>query len=228
MGKISRERDAEIAREAILYAAEDVFSCEGFDGARVDSIAAKSGYNKSLIFHYFGGKEDLYREVVTRLKARLMSEFLDPLIAFVKSSEEITPERVRIFLEIAIESYFTFLTNHPHNLRIMAWEAAEGWHTFMKEPTREMEEHRISLICLADYLRRGQEAGIISKELDTRFLIFNISNMCTMHLLNLPRYQWCFGESVTDQAESPARISKQIVHLVLYGLFSPTYEGKHS
>src|SRR5258708_3094500 len=60
VGKVIRERDAEVAREAILKAAEEVFAREGFAGARIDTIAAESGYNKSLIFHYFGGKEGLY------------------------------------------------------------------------------------------------------------------------------------------------------------------------
>jgi TetR/AcrR family transcriptional regulator len=225
--KIGRERDAEVAREAILDAAEEVFSCEGFDGARVDAIAAKSEYNKSLIFHYFGGKEGLYQEVVKRMKARLTDEFSGPLMAFVQSSNEINSERVQIFLEMAVECYFAFLTKHPRNLRIMAWEAAEGWHAFMYGSSKETEEQKASLVCLCDFLRRGQLAGIISKELDVRFLMINIGNMCIMHLLSLPRYQWFLGEAVTDKPESLARIRQQIVHLVLYGLFTSSHEGKH-
>ena len=56
--KLRRERDAEVARGAILDAAEEIFAREGFDGARVDAIAEASGYNKSLIFHYFEDKLD--------------------------------------------------------------------------------------------------------------------------------------------------------------------------
>ncbi len=55
-GKLRRERDAEVARKAILDAAEEIFAQEGFDGARIDAIAEASGYNKSLIFHYFEDK----------------------------------------------------------------------------------------------------------------------------------------------------------------------------
>ena len=35
-----RERDAEFARQAILDAGEKVFAEHGFDGARIDAIAA--------------------------------------------------------------------------------------------------------------------------------------------------------------------------------------------
>jgi AcrR family transcriptional regulator len=224
---MSRERDAEVAREAILDAAEDIFSHKGFDGARIDLIAAQAGYNKSLIFHYFGDKEELYRSVIKRLKNRLASEFLDPLNAFVQSSEEITRERVRIFLELAVECYFTFLTNHPGNLRMMAWEAADGWHTFV-EQSPDVKAHQTALGVLCHYLKRGQEAGIISKQLDERFLMMNIGNMCIMHLQSLPRYRWFFGDEVADQPETLMHMRKQIVHLVLYGLFAANDEGKSS
>ena len=59
-----RERESLAAREAILRAAEEIFARDGFDGARVDAIAETAGYNKALIFHYFGDKLGLYREIV--------------------------------------------------------------------------------------------------------------------------------------------------------------------
>src|SRR5712692_11153537 len=61
-----RERDAEVARQAILNAAEEVFAEHGFDGARIDAIARVAGYNKSLIFQYFGDKLGLYAEMIRR------------------------------------------------------------------------------------------------------------------------------------------------------------------
>src|SRR5450759_1417839 len=79
-----RERDAESARQAILDAAEEVFAENGFDGARIDAIAAASEYNKSLIFHYFDDKLGLYAEVVKRadremtaLQVRVLTPLLE-------------------------------------------------------------------------------------------------------------------------------------------------------
>lgn len=220
MGKVNRERDAEVAREAILEAAEEVFAREGFDGARIDVIAAEAGYNKSLIFHYFGDKDGLYQAIVRRMKARLNDEFLAPLISFAQCSDEMSPERVRIFLEMIIERYFAFLTSHVNNLRIMAWEAAEGWHTFLDPHSKEFEQHRASLACVSNFLRRGQEAGIVCKELDTVFLTQTIGNMCIMYLLNLPRYRGLVEEDMMNNPDMLASIRRQIVHLVLYGIFT--------
>jgi AcrR family transcriptional regulator len=55
------------SRDRILNAAESVFSKKGFDGARVDEIAAAAGLNKALIYYYFKDKQDLLLEIVNRL-----------------------------------------------------------------------------------------------------------------------------------------------------------------
>src|SRR5438034_7341054 len=86
-----RAHDAEGAREAILNAAEAVFAEHGFDGARIDAIAASAGYNKSLIFQYFDDKLGLYTEVNKRIDrdmSKLETRILTPLLR----SEEHTSE----------------------------------------------------------------------------------------------------------------------------------------
>jgi AcrR family transcriptional regulator len=227
VGKISRERDAEVARETILEAAENVFAREGFDGARIDTIAAESGYNKSLIFHYFNDKEGLYRAIIRRMKARMNSELMEPLMAFIENSDEMSIHRVRLFLEMAIGHYLDFMIQHPRNLRMMAWEAAEGWHTYLVEGAadKEIEAHRASIFCIADFLRRAQADGVICPDIDVRFLVINLMNMCITHLLNLPRYQWFFNDSTADQHASLAHIRQQIAQIVLYGIFTSPREG---
>lgn len=58
-------------REKILASARKEFSDKGFDGSRVDRIAAASGLNKAMIYYHFGSKEDLYRAVLDDLVGRL-------------------------------------------------------------------------------------------------------------------------------------------------------------
>lgn len=224
VGKVVRARDAEVAREAILEAAEEVFAREGFAGARIDTIGAEAGYHKSLIFHYFGDKEGLYRAIMARLKRRMMDTYLGPLTAFAQCSDEMSISRVRMFLELSIERYFAFLTQNPRNLHIMAWEGAEGWHTFLGD-MKELEEHRASAICLGNFLRKAQEAGVINPKLNPRFVLVSLIHLCVMYLLNLPRYQWFLGESLTDQPESLTYARQQIVELVLHGIANAPLEG---
>jgi len=223
VGKVIRERDAEVAREAILEAAEEVFARVGFAGARIDAIGAEAGYNKSLIFHYFGGKEGLYRAIIVRLKKRMMDGYLEPLTAFVQSSDEMSVSRLRIFLELNIDRYCTFLSKNPRNLHIMAWEAAEGWHTFLGD-IKELEEHRACMICLGSFLHSAQEAGIINPKLNTRFVFLSILHLCVMYLLNLPRYEWFLSETLTSQPETLTFARQQIVELILHGIVNPSLE----
>lgn len=59
-----RPRDAERTQGAILAAARHEFTQLGFEGARVDAIAARAQTNKRMIYQYFGNKEGLYKAVL--------------------------------------------------------------------------------------------------------------------------------------------------------------------
>src|SRR5438128_6417175 len=56
------KRDPAGTQQRILTAALNEFAKKGFAGARVDEIARRARVNKRMLYHYFGNKEDLYRE----------------------------------------------------------------------------------------------------------------------------------------------------------------------
>ena len=59
-----------LSRERILVAAHNEFARWGLGGARVDRIASQAGLNKRMIYHYFGGKDDLFSAVLLANYAR--------------------------------------------------------------------------------------------------------------------------------------------------------------
>ncbi len=59
-----RARQAEGSRDALLAAATDEFALHGFAGASVDTIAARAGVNKAMIYYHFKSKERLYLEIL--------------------------------------------------------------------------------------------------------------------------------------------------------------------
>ena len=61
-----RPRDPIATRNAILDAAEAVFSERGFGDASMSGIAARGGVTQSLIHHHFGSKQALWRAVKQR------------------------------------------------------------------------------------------------------------------------------------------------------------------
>lgn len=127
-----RTHNAENAREAILDAAEQVFAEHGFDGARIDAIAAAAGYNKSLIFQYYGDKLALYAEVIRRADDQTRTMQDEALSRLMKTGEIADLAQLKELLGLYIGWYFDYLVEHPNIQRIYMWELAEGWQTFSK------------------------------------------------------------------------------------------------
>ena len=59
-----RKRNAAATRAAMLDAAVCRFARDGYDGASVRDIAADAGVDAALVSRYFGGKEELFNEVL--------------------------------------------------------------------------------------------------------------------------------------------------------------------
>jgi TetR/AcrR family transcriptional regulator len=210
--RATRERDAEVARRSILNAAEEAFAERGFDGASIQEIADRSGYNKSLIFHYFVNKEGVYREVVTRMGAAMYGWVSQAVAPFVgTSSIPLDATLVRACLESIGRQYFASMLEHPNILRMTAWEAASGWQTLAT--VRIPAEGQATMDLLVSFIRRAQDAGIVRKELDPALLVFNLSNISLFTLVALPRLSAIGGDLTPDTA----RVQDQAIQLMLFG-----------
>src|SRR5690349_12071763 len=89
-----RGRDAERTRGEILDVATAEFAAHGYNGARVDEIAALTHTTKRMIYYHFGGKKQLYMAVLERAYARIRSaeqrvnvDNLDPVTAVRRIAE---------------------------------------------------------------------------------------------------------------------------------------------
>lgn len=63
------QRAPEWRRRSLLESAIVEFSTYGIGGARVDRIAQRANTNKAMVYHYFGGKDDLYVAAMRHLYA---------------------------------------------------------------------------------------------------------------------------------------------------------------
>ena len=70
MPKRTKEQAAE-TREALLRAARESFSNQGFADTSVAAVAAAAGTTKGALFHYFSSKEALFLEVWTALQLEM-------------------------------------------------------------------------------------------------------------------------------------------------------------
>lgn len=132
----------------ILEAAAEEFAARGFDGARVDRIAARAGLNKAMLYYHFRGKAALHRAIITDLFRSL---------ADVLTADQRLPgtpeERVRRFIRtIASET-----VARPHFPSIWLREMAEGGRHLDRGVFEDLS--RIIGV-LAGILAEGRAAGV--------------------------------------------------------------------
>ncbi len=210
-----RVHDAEGAREAILNAAETIFAEHGFDGERIDAIAAASGYNKSLIFHYFDDKLGLYAAVIRRvdkeideLQALLVASLLENEAAF-------SGHEIRKLLKTAIGAFFDYLVEHPSVVRIFLWEMAEGWQTYARLIS---QKDRDDIAQVAPFFRKLQSEGLLRPDINpsVQFIMAIFSGLHYLSLL--PLLQMLLpGEDLSSTA-ALAHAKEYIIEFVTRGL----------
>jgi len=147
-------RDPQRTRDRILSAALDEFAAEGFAGARVARIARRARINKRMLYHYFGNKEDLFREILDR-KLRERAGWVTEAPADLGAS---------------LAAWFQMACEDQDFIRLLQWEALrdeEG--PILREP-----ERRASLVHAIGDLRERQRAGLLPDSLDAGHLMLAI------------------------------------------------------
>ena len=59
-----RERERQRAREEILHAAADTFAHSGYAGTSMKDIANRAGISVGMLYNYFKGKDEIFRELI--------------------------------------------------------------------------------------------------------------------------------------------------------------------
>ncbi|MEL7452338.1 MAG: TetR/AcrR family transcriptional regulator [Pseudomonadota bacterium] len=100
-------------------AARKAFAESGFEGANVRDIAASVGMTHTLIRYHFGSKEELWKDVVRDMYARL-DQALSPEV--IGPMDVGTRDGLRKFLR----HYIRYCADHPEQARIMIAESLNG------------------------------------------------------------------------------------------------------
>ena len=211
-----RTRDAHRARKAILDAAEVVFAQHGFAGARIDAIANVSGYNNGLLFRYFGNKLGLYTEVLKRAD-RDMGDLLARVFAPLLADDTITSDaqRWRHFLITTFGTFFDYMVEHPHVMRIFNWEQAEGWQNFAKIAS---QFEAGDLARLEAVFSKARRAGLLRPDLDVIVMVMLVEQLCWSAPTILPLYQSLLAEKDASSAASLAHMREQIIAFLVAGV----------
>ncbi|WP_225026080.1 TetR family transcriptional regulator C-terminal domain-containing protein [Xinfangfangia pollutisoli] len=157
---VQRSRIQRKNREAILEAALDVFSSQGFRGATLDQIAETAGLSKPNLLYYFPSKEAVHATLLTGL----LTTWLDPLRAMRPEGEPVEEVLAYVRRKLALSRDF------PRESRLFANEILQGAPRIMaaiEGDLKALVETRAAL--LARWMDEGRLARV-----DPVHLIFSV------------------------------------------------------
>ena len=135
-------------RQAILDAAESLFSRHGFYGVTVRQVATEAGVDTALIHYYFGSKRELFDEVFARRAEILNTARLEAMRAYVREhAGDIRVEGIiEAFIDPLIERSMTNEEGWKNYFRLVAlvnntpaW-GGETMHRFFDPVVQELIE----------------------------------------------------------------------------------------
>lgn len=152
-----------VTRDKILKAARNNFVKKGFAGSSIDSIARAAQVNKSLIFHHFSSKKQLW----TMVKETLIAEATEKAPSI--PSMDLPFEE---FLTNLIVNTYKFFLKESDIMQLVHWQCVEGLDSFAAFTTNEMAESWLK--SFEHYI----ESGELRSDCDPQSLCALILHLC--------------------------------------------------
>jgi AcrR family transcriptional regulator len=183
-----RVRDPERTRAEIIDVATHEFADQGYAGARVDEIAAKTRTTKRMIYYYFGGKEGLYLAVleeayrhIRALEQQLDVDHLEPIDA------------LRRLAELTFDHH----ESHQDFVRLVSIENIHYAEHLQRSAAREAFAAP-ALEVLTRIMERGRAAGLFHADVDALDVHMIISGFCVFRGANRYTFRAIFDRDLLD------------------------------
>jgi AcrR family transcriptional regulator len=181
-----RSYDREGTRRNILEIASEEFALNGFSGARIDEIAARTRASKRMIYYYFDDKESLYLaalenayRLVREGEEKLDTKGLPPIDA----------------LRRLVEFTFDHHQSHEEFIRmVMIENIHHGEYLDRSGVIRELNARAIDHI--AEIYSRGVAEGVFREGLDPLELHWQVSALCFFNVSNRATFSKIFGRDL--------------------------------
>jgi AcrR family transcriptional regulator len=172
-------RNPQLTKQRILEAALEEFSAKGFAGARVDVIARRARINKRMLYHYFGDKEGLFREVLRRKIAERS--------AWLAGAPEEPAERLPFWFQLACRD--------REWIQLLQWEALQWGEKKVID-----EERRTDSVAKAvERVRQQQAKGLIDPTFDAGQLLLSMMAITSFPIAFPQITRLMTGLSVSDE-----------------------------
>ena len=195
----------------ILEVALAEFANFGFEGSRIESIAAGTHTSKRMIYYHFGSKEGLYAAV------------LEFAYWVVRDGEDTAPLLSLSPMQALVRyiTYaFTSFSRYPDFIRLSQQESLQGLR-FLKHSPAIVQMNRASLALLQDIVRRGQADGSMRADLEPIHVYMNYIGLCHYHISSRHNYAVQFDFDPAQPENSQARLASICDMMVRYVQCSP-------
>ena len=168
-----RPRNPARTRGRLLAAGIELFAKHGFHGVAVDTIVAKAGCNKRMLYHYFGDKEGLYAAVLQAVYTRMEQVEMKPLPAAATTADVVREMMAR---------HFDFLAGDPEFVNLLMWENLNQGRILARHPDLLTKTPVIER--LREVLDAAKGRGEIGDVGDIRHQLILMMGMCFIYFAN--------------------------------------------
>lgn len=169
-----KQKGEHATAEKILEAAQDVFITKGFEGSSINDIANKAKINKSLIYHHFSNKADLWKAVKKYLLAKHVGEEI--------FDKDFPMDSFKNFLRSFVTVRYKFYDDNPEIVRLISWQRLER----TQENISGIQESKFSTI--TPQIKEFQQRGEVRPDLDPEMINFLIMNTASMAFMDRPDF----------------------------------------
>ncbi len=165
-------RNADATRSRILEAATLEFAEKGFDGARVDQIAARAAVNKQMIYHYFGNKDALFTRTLAEAYASIREQEAALNLDHLPADEAVLA---------LVDFTWNYYLAHPEFIKLLNTEnQMSARHT-----SSAIVDINASYRAVTQrLLERGRREGTIREDIDVTQLNISIAALGFFYLIN--------------------------------------------
>jgi len=193
-------RDPEGTKAAILAAAVKEFTEKGFGGARVDAIAQHANINKRMLYHYFGGKEALYIEVLESIYGAIRKAEIA-----LDLGHKDPGDAIRALVLFTWQYYL----DHPEFLSLLGTENLLRAKYLKRSPSIAAVNSPLMAV-LQDVLDRGARTGQFRAGLDALDVYLSIAGLGFFYLSN----RWTLATVFRRDLMAKAEVTRWGEHIV--------------
>ena len=192
-------------REKILRCAIREFAQQGYRGGRVERIVDEAGVNLRLIYHYFGGKEELYLACLERVFVELRQA------EHALELRTLPPEEA---MRKLIDFTFEHLSRHPDFIGMVRSENQLGSKGVLRRSRLVRTLTAPLLVIIEDLLERGRRDGVFRAGVDAVQFFVTLQALATVHIANRSTLSAILDTNLGDPAWMKAR--RRHAHDVLF------------